>query len=116
MSARTVRSCLVFTALLFLAACGETRSKRAPSFIDVTPSTVDFGTAAPGSGVTKEVTVTNTGTGPLEVTSTAIVGDAQDQFVLEGDLRKSLGPSESSVLTLHYQPKLPGAHNARLLI
>ncbi|WP_248910333.1 NosD domain-containing protein [Halocatena marina] len=85
--------------------------------IDVSPTSLDFGKVTIGDSKTKNVTVTNTGTGTLEVSATDIVGtDASAFTIVGGEAPFSLEPGESQNITVEFAPTSKCTKHATLQI
>jgi len=81
------------------------------------PSSVDFGPMkidSTSSG--KQVTFTNCGTGPLDVTSAEIVGPNASEFaiILPAAIAMTLQPGQSETFTLAMTPRTTGQKSATL--
>ncbi|WP_227354340.1 right-handed parallel beta-helix repeat-containing protein [Haladaptatus salinisoli] len=85
--------------------------------ITVSPSAVDFGTVPTGDTATANVTVTNSGTAPLDVSATDIVGrDASDFDIVGAAAPFSLESGESRNVTIEFAPTRPSKKTATLRI
>ena len=89
--------------------------------ISVTPEQISFGAVTIGQTDRRQVTITHDGSeGTLELSDIRLV-TASDNFSLEFPEKTELGPDESTVLTLVYEPTDAGedsghiaiSHNAR---
>ncbi len=85
--------------------------------IDVSPTSLNFGKVPVGDSKTKNITVTNTGTGTLDVSATDIVGaDASTFSIADGNAPFSLAPGESQNVTVEFAPTSKSTKTATLQI
>jgi parallel beta-helix repeat protein len=85
--------------------------------IDVSPTRLNFGKVTVGDSETKNVTVTNTGTGTLDVSATDIIGpDASAFSIVNGEAPFSLAPGESQNVTVEFAPTSKSTKTATLQI
>jgi hypothetical protein len=80
----------------------------------INPASWDFGTVAVNSSVTKDITITNTGGGILDVSSIAIAGDYYTLTANPAPV--SLGAGISATFTVQYNPTAQGTHNGTVTI
>lgn len=73
----------------------------------VTPSSLDFGTVTHGTPVTREFSVTSTGTAPITVLK-ATLNPAGAGFEVAGPFGEPLAPGRVATFTIAYDPTLPG--------
>jgi len=86
--------------------------------ISLSPSPLDFGPVSPGSSTTAGLTITNTGTAPLELTGAALSGPNASEFavVSPGTCTAALAPSLSCQIQLSFTPAGPGTRTATLTL
>lgn len=82
------------------------------------PSQVTFGEARPGGSVTRSLSVRNTGTAPLNVSSLSIIGTHASLFSITGGGGSfTIQPGDSHAVTLKFSPTdASGAKSANLSI
>ena len=74
------------------------------AFLDIRPKDcLDFGLVNPGSTLTKDVTVTNLGTRPLNVLEAAFSGTS-GKFTIEGTFPAAVGADDTLVIPVTYTP------------
>jgi hypothetical protein len=83
--------------------------------ISVAPATIDFGNLRVGSKSSKIVKVTNTGSGPLTITSVSVFGVSMDSFK-ETHACTSIAPGSSCEITVTFAPNRSGGKRAGLRI
>lgn len=94
--------------------------------LTVTPSTLDFGTVAPGERATKTVTVSNDSPESINVSSVELSGDT-DAFVVTEPVRiddsyefpgrtGTVPPGLSRTFTLAFVPDSPGEYSASMSV
>ncbi len=81
--------------------------------IAVSPASIDFGTLLLGSSSSQYVTVTNTGTAPLDV---SLVTTSDSQFSISGLSSNVLSSGASTTITVTYTPAEAMPANAQLTI
>ena len=86
--------------------------------LNTNPSLIDFGTTPPGgAGVSKEITVRNTGNIPLTGLGATMAGPSASEFNLNlGTLGSSLAPGGSATLSITFIPSQSGLRQADLMI
>ncbi len=87
--------------------------------IVVTPSSLAFGGQNTEAGPTgsQAVSITNTGTADLSISSLALAGAAPSQFTIVGDSgEKTLGPGASRTVRIAFDPAVAGPLEASLII
>jgi hypothetical protein len=90
--------------------------------VRLAPASLDFGRVRPGAGVSKSVTLSNTGTGTLNVTGVSIAGrDSSDYTVVSGGGAFTLVAGASRDITVRFAPARAGgiedgSKSARLVI
>jgi|GEM_PF-2671084 len=108
---------------LILSAIYSTSALGAPMpAVSVSPTALDFGPVRPGTAVSKNLTLTNSGTGPLSVTGMTIAGrDSLDYAVATGGGVFTLAAGASRSVTVRFTPRragggADGSRSARLAI
>jgi beta-lactamase superfamily II metal-dependent hydrolase/predicted extracellular nuclease len=92
-------------------------SGRGSGGLIVSPTTIDFGTLAPGSNASSPVTITNTdATGVTLTPPFALTGANAADFAAGAPGATSLDGGASTSLAVSFQPAAPGPKNASLLI
>lgn len=82
--------------------------------LSVSPSSIDFGPTTVGSKVSRTVTLTSTGTAPLNVSAIAVSG--AEFSVTQTSLPATLQPNQKLVLTVVYEPTGAGSDSGTLTI
>ena len=112
----------MWLCLGFLVACGappdveegrELGRVRQALAADVSPSTVDFGEVRVGVSVSKTLTVRNTGTKNLTVTSLSV---SKASFSVSGSPPFTLPPASTRTLTVVFSPTTEGTDTGTLVI
>jgi len=75
--------------------------------IDVSPTSLSFGSINVSETATDTVDVTNIGNATLNITSTSIVGDDPDEFDVLGNVPSSIDPGDSTTITVEFDPERP---------
>ncbi len=108
---------------LILSAIYSSASLGSPApAVSIAPTALDFGRTRPGIAVNKTFTLTNTGTGTLNVTGMALVGrDSIDYAIVSGGGAFSLAAGASRSVTVSFTPLRSGgledgSKSARLAI
>jgi hypothetical protein len=87
------------------------------SAVSVNPSSPDFGTATQGTSTPMNVTVKNTGTAPLHISSVALGGANGNEFSFsDPTCNSSIPVSGSCTIALAFMPSSVGAHAASLTL
>jgi len=87
------------------------------SAVAVNPSSPDFGTATQGTSTPMNVTVNNTGTAPLHISSVVLGGANGNEFSFSDPTCNSAIPvSGSCTIALAFMPSSVGAHAATLTL
>lgn len=87
--------------------------------VDVSPTTIGFGTQNISAGPTasQDVTITNQGTGPLTITSVGLGGADFSQFTVTADSGEpTLNPTEFRTVSIAFDPTTGGAKSAVLTV
>lgn len=84
--------------------------------VDVTPTTVDFGSVVVGNSSARTLTVENLGTAPLSVTATSVGGANASHFTVTNGGAFTLEPAENRTLTVVYAPTTNGTHDATVTV
>jgi YVTN family beta-propeller protein len=87
--------------------------------ISVSPTSQDFGSVFAGSSsVAQTFTVSNTGTGNLNITSLSISGTDASQFTVQNDTcsNQILGPNKTCTVQAIFSPQSSGSKTATLII
>lgn len=92
-------------------ACYTLYTGAGGAVLEVTPTTLDFDAVAVGASVTADLTVRNTGAGPLIGSATGLEGP----FSFVGPASYSLNGGESTTVTVRFAPGLCGASAASIL-
>jgi len=101
-------------ALAFSACtCGPSQTSRTRPEIDVNPTSVDFGTVAPGASASRSVTITSRGTTPVTISDLSVQGDAT--FSTSASPR-TLAPGETYEVQVTWAAPAGGPHAARLVV
>ncbi len=93
--------------------CGGGTTRVRPE-IEVQPGSLDFGTVAVGSALTRKVTVFSRGTVTLSLQGANVQGDAA--FTASRPGMSSLAPSTSTEVEVTFRPGTLGPKSARLII
>jgi len=81
------------------------------------PAALRFGTVPVGQSSTKDVTLTNTGTTALDITSISITGaDMGDYTQQSGACPSSLNPGDDCVISVTFAPSATGTRSASLTV
>ena len=85
---------------------------------EVSPSSVNFGTAPVGTEPSQSVTLTNAGTQPLQIASVNILGNNVAQFLLANGCPPTsmLAAGDSCAILITFTPSAAGTFNASLNI
>jgi archaellum component FlaF (FlaF/FlaG flagellin family) len=86
-----------------------------PPKISVSPTLLYFGYVKTSGTSSKTVTVTNTGTGPLAITSLQITGSQGTSFSAASS-GTTVAPGASCTITVTFAPKLRSSQMAHLMI
>jgi hypothetical protein len=84
-----------------------------PSF---NPPSLSFGNVQVGNNLTKDVTLTNTGTTALDVTSIGVTGTAQGDYMQSSACPNPLGPGVNCVIAVTFTPSKTGTRAADLTV
>jgi hypothetical protein len=84
-----------------------------PSF---NPPSLSFGNVHVGNSLTKDVTLTNTGTTALDITSIGTTGTAQGDYVQSSACPNPLGPGVNCVISVTFTPSKTGTRAADLTV
>ncbi len=77
-------------------------------------STLDFGEVTPNSFRELQLTVTNNGDAPLEISEALIVGPAQDEFNIQTPTPILIASGSTGMLTIRFAPTTGGEKQATL--
>ncbi|MCA9444413.1 MAG: choice-of-anchor D domain-containing protein, partial [Candidatus Omnitrophica bacterium] len=103
-----------------LNAAGRAYIYHAPfPSVDMSPGNINFPDRDPNDGPTasETVTITNTGTDPLQITEVKIVGTNGDQFTITGDSGEtSIGVALNRTVDVAFDPNSLGEKRAKLRI
>jgi hypothetical protein len=80
------------------------------------PSSLSFGTVAVGNKVTKGVTVTNTGTTALDISSVGVTGADAGDFTQSSQCPSSLASTDSCTIEVTFAPSTTGSRKADLTV
>ncbi len=80
--------------------------------LSVNPQALDYGNVAQGQTKTLQVTLTNTGASPFNLTGASFSGADAGYFVMDADVVGPLQPQESRVVNLAFTPERTGSHTA----
>ncbi len=108
--------CIVGLAVASGCNCGQPQTRRTHSQIASQPSSIDFGTTAPGSQVTRALEIDNLGDGPLLISALEISGDNASFFSVTDPDPAGLGAGSHVTVSVSYSPTSEGSHWARLTI
>ncbi len=124
----------ILTTFLVLSGCGGTSSDNTSSGnnqgggsvyttqnITITPSSCDFGRITVGSSDTKIITISNTGSSDLLITS---VTTGSTEYVVDlnsgsnplGALPATIPPNQSRTIQVSFSPDIPGSYQSDLKI
>ena len=93
-----------------------TASTQAPG-ISVSPSSIDFGQQRIVYGLAaQDVTVTNTGTAPLDITNVQLQGGAAGDFGVANHCTDPIAPAATCVISASFAPTVVGARATTLRI
>ncbi|MCK5524030.1 MAG: choice-of-anchor D domain-containing protein, partial [Thiomargarita sp.] len=86
--------------------------------LEISPSSVDFGTLKVGSGSSKTITIKNTGNVNLNISNITVSGDTSDDFSMEwpGCYEGGLKPAEECSLRVSFMPTSAGAKQASFTV
>ncbi len=93
--------------------CGGGTTRARPE-IEVVPGSLDFGSIAVGTSLSKKVTIFSRGAVTLTIESATILGDAA--FTASGPAIRTLSPSSTSEVEVTFRPGANGPTSARLII
>ena len=79
-------------------------------------SVVDFGTALPGSGVSQDFVIRNTGTQPLNISGASLSGANAGDFSITTQPAASVAAAGSTTCTVRFSPAQSGPKTASLRI
>ncbi len=79
-----------------------------------TPNPLDFGTVDTGSTHSKSFSFTNTGSGPLNILSSVVSGDASFSAATQQGV--SLQAGDAITISVSFTPQVDGPHTAKLTI
>jgi hypothetical protein len=82
----------------------------------LTPTNMNCGTRARGSASNRTVTVINTGSKALSLTSVALAAQNPDQFSLTSHCGNTLAVGASCVIQVAFKPTAAGAKTAELRV
>jgi len=102
----TTRRALALAAALAVVGCKPEPEPKKPA-ISVSPATVDFGSPRKGELVTRTLTVTNTGTAPLDLTSVGPSLTTSDDYsvaALDAGAMTAIPAGASLEFELRYRP------------
>ncbi len=81
------------------------------------PSFLNFGNVHVGNSVTKNVTLTSTGTTTLDITTIAVTGTNSADFLIETNACPStLNPGGNCVISVKFTPSTTGNRSANLTV
>jgi hypothetical protein len=80
------------------------------------PYSLNFGTVEVGNKVTKEVTVTSTGTTALEISRVGVTGADAGNFTPTNHCPSSLAPSDSCTIAVTFAPSTTGSRRVTLRV
>ena len=85
--------------------------------VTISPSSLNFGIqlVGPGGGAPQTATLTNTGSGPLTISSIAVTGDAS-AFVETNTCGPNVAPGASCTISVIFFPTRPGSFSAAISI
>jgi len=101
--------------IAFEFATGQTETG-APA-VTLSATSLSFGTVEPGAtSASQSVTLTNTGTGPLTITSIAVTGADASSFVFANSCGTSVAAGANCTIHGHFTPAATGALTAAVTI
>lgn len=105
------------TAMLFIGgACTDTRFNNSHPQISANPAVIDFGTLPTGPAVTRQLTLTNSGTLALTISRTAFTGDTANAFAAVS-VPSRIAAGDTALLTISFTPPaVEGLYGAALQI
>ena len=80
------------------------------------PASLNFGTVKVGHSLTKNVTLTNTGTTALDITSVSTTGTDHSNYVASSACPSSLAPSDNCIISVTFTPSATGTRPAELTV
>jgi hypothetical protein len=80
------------------------------------PRSLSFGTVKIGHSSTKNVTLTNTGTTALDITSVNVTGAAASDYTPNNPCPSSLGPGDNCIISVTFTPSATGTRPADLTV
>ncbi|MCB2204132.1 choice-of-anchor D domain-containing protein [bacterium] len=84
--------------------------------IELEKSSISFGFVAVGSSRTEDLKITNVGRSPLNLTGFSFQGFGADQFALQNGSVTTLGPNQSTTITVAFVPTSDGVKHADLVV
>jgi hypothetical protein len=99
-----------------LAACGPQTVMTRAGALEVEPTSVDFGTVAPGSTREGTLTLRNVGGRPVTLTRAAFDGDAAGDFSLTPTALSTVAPADEGVLVVRFDARAERSRVARLIL
>lgn len=94
--------------------CGGPSTTRARPELEVSPTSIDFGSLAPGAMRTRTLTITSRGVSAALISSVVVVGD--DAFSSTPIVSRELAGGETLQLDVQFAPTTRGPHAGRLII
>jgi hypothetical protein len=83
----------------------------------LTPHAADFGIQGTGAdGSPRTITLSNTGTAPLQISTIALAGQNQSDFAVDRKCSKVLDPGENCALDLTFHPSAPGPRRSTIVV
>jgi hypothetical protein len=80
------------------------------------PKSLNFGTVSVGHSSTKTVTLTNTGTTALDITSVSSTGPNKSNYVPSSACPSSLAPGGDCIISVTFTPSATGTRSANLTV
>jgi hypothetical protein len=80
------------------------------------PTSLNFGTIEVGHSSTKDVTLTNTGTTALDITSVSSTGPDKSNYVPSNACPSSLSPGDNCIISITFTPSATGTRSADLTV
>ncbi len=80
------------------------------------PTSLNFGTIEVGKNLTQTVTLTNTGTTGLTITSISVTGEDAGDFVQSNACGSPLAPSAHCTISVTFKPSTTGSRSANLTV